>query len=693
VSSDTGLVGDREPKLTMNLHQHFKILNQSFSILSKWIIPRLSISLTDQERYTKYTKYWEDKIISYISKNGLDWTCKRAKLIRSITISKLAGTPITYNEEIIGIDKQGFPKALGPLRALFANPDDVVAVKFGLTLLTSTKIIKLPPRPNYNSIIDPCKGNIGDDWDIYVNRYFRSLHVRKHSLKCEWSEYHLSTKTSPSGGLAMADSLKEALSLKDKVSIIEAIFCLGGKRLTKYLSLLITNLEPRYDTKAEIRKVSPISDKEGKTRVIALFDYWSQTALKPLHHSLLGLLRSLPSDMTFNQDAFTKDLKSGPYFSFDLKDATDRFPIALQQKVLSYLIGEDKAKAWSTILTHHDFVSPEGNRVRYSTGQPMGAYSSWAAFAVTHHFVVARAAMETQKFPFSNYYLLGDDIVICDPVVAQKYEELMVGLGIEFSKTKTFKSKILFEFASRIFLYNKEVSPFSLAGVEESINSPAQTVEFLKTMERHGWNLLREGHVPGQIRSFMRLAGSPAFTRWTALLDVLYHLPLMEVVNGKVNSPRGGFLLSQLSCFENQHVPLIRNALIVELRSRVEESIDRITTLHTDWAITLPKSSEYIRSATGDVPMAPGIIPFIGVWHTLKRKAREMANDLASYYYEIEEDFPLSKWLDDLVSINNTPNVNQALKERKYKELTLTASSLIFKAFNKVLKEGITIED
>jgi hypothetical protein len=32
-----------------------------------------------------------------------------------------------------------------------------------------------------------------------------------------------------------------------------------------------------------LRKISSFPDKEGKTRTIAIFDYFSQTALKPLH--------------------------------------------------------------------------------------------------------------------------------------------------------------------------------------------------------------------------------------------------------------------------------------------------------------------------------------------------------------------------------------------------------------------------
>jgi len=36
-------------------------------------------------------------------------------------------------------------------------------------------------------------------------------------------------------------------------------------------------------SKVVIRKVTGISDKEGKTRAIAIGDYWSQTALRSLH--------------------------------------------------------------------------------------------------------------------------------------------------------------------------------------------------------------------------------------------------------------------------------------------------------------------------------------------------------------------------------------------------------------------------
>jgi hypothetical protein len=38
-----------------------------------------------------------------------------------------------------------------------------------------------------------------------------------------------------------------------------------------------------------IRRLSIVNDPEGKARVIAILDYWSQTSLKPLHDSLKNL--------------------------------------------------------------------------------------------------------------------------------------------------------------------------------------------------------------------------------------------------------------------------------------------------------------------------------------------------------------------------------------------------------------------
>jgi len=106
------------------------------------------------------------------------------------------------------------------------------------------------------------------------------------------------------------------------------------------------------------RKLSYFSDKEGKTRVIAILDYWSQTALKPLHDHLMGVLRGIKTDCTFNQDEFNFKLPTeGPYYCFDLHAATDRMPLYIQKKVLCSIVGEEKTEAWARLLTQIGFVN------------------------------------------------------------------------------------------------------------------------------------------------------------------------------------------------------------------------------------------------------------------------------------------------------------------------------------------------
>jgi hypothetical protein len=50
---------------------------------------------------------------------------------------------------------------------------------------------------------------------------------------------------------------------------------------------------------------------------------------------------------------------------------------------------------------------------------------------------------------FNQYIILGDDIVIKNNVVAEKYIEIMTGLGVEISKQKTQISSDIYEFAKR----------------------------------------------------------------------------------------------------------------------------------------------------------------------------------------------------------------------------------------------------
>jgi len=60
----------------------------------------------------------------------------------------------------------------------------------------------------------------------------------------------------------------------------------------------------------------------------------------------------------------------------DLSNATDRFPVQLQRRLLSEIIGYEQSLAWKQLMTDRLFEFGTDDSVEYSVGQPMGAYSS-----------------------------------------------------------------------------------------------------------------------------------------------------------------------------------------------------------------------------------------------------------------------------------------------------------------------------
>jgi hypothetical protein len=94
----------------------------------------------------------------------------------------------------------------------------------------------------------------------------------------------------------------------------------------------------------------------------------------------------------------------------------------------------------------------------------MGALSSWAMLALSHHVIVQMAALRAGwKGWFPLYALLGDDIVILREDVAREYLSLMRYLGVPINMSKTISSQVgLIEFAKRVVsAHHGDLSPVS----------------------------------------------------------------------------------------------------------------------------------------------------------------------------------------------------------------------------------------
>lgn len=155
-----------------------------------------------------------------------------------------------------------------------------------------------------------------------------------------FKRFHLSTKSGPNGpGNALWASPYDLHNLPQ--SLREAIYVIGGEPLKNKMETFLSCLTEKswsktlqsylglfHKNSGYIRRLSSFPDKEMKVRTIAIGDYYSQTALIPLHRYLFRCLRNIRQDCTYNQSAFIEATKDSTYFaSIDLTAATDRFPI------------------------------------------------------------------------------------------------------------------------------------------------------------------------------------------------------------------------------------------------------------------------------------------------------------------------------------------------------------------------------
>jgi hypothetical protein len=351
-------------------------------------------------------------------------------------------------------------------------------------------------------------------------------------------------------------------------------------------------------------KIATKVEPAGKVRVFAIVDYWTQCALKPLHDFVFEVLRAIPQDGTFHQERPVKELlkrapKGAVFHSFDLSAATDRCPVALQELVVAVMYGVTYAATWKELLIGRDYHVPNARkepgklprRVRYAVGQPMGAYSSWAVFALTHHAIVQFAAyLAGHKGWFKLYALLGDDIVIADVAVANRYKRVCkwLGMGIGISKSMV-NDNLSCEFAKKVFVQGKDCAAFpwklwsvsqtSLSGgiaalqrvssMGLSLTAAQVALAFgagMRTVARVGaqWK-----NIPSRLRAFLVIASHPSaqtvLARPTWIDWLATKGPMLPVLYGP----------DAMTWFNSWAQPLISEVLD-PLAARVDELVSRL---------------------------------------------------------------------------------------------------------------------
>jgi len=95
--------------------------------------------------------------------------------MRLIVTRYLCGSPILVSEDIIGIDKTGFPKAIHFLKK-YIDSGKSPQIQFVLTLLSTSRALDFKDKPDYRSITDPFSGSYQTlplDWFAKFKKDFK----------------------------------------------------------------------------------------------------------------------------------------------------------------------------------------------------------------------------------------------------------------------------------------------------------------------------------------------------------------------------------------------------------------------------------------------------------------------------------------------------------------------------------------
>lgn len=437
------------------------------------------------------------KMDTILHSRGQDALILWVKDVRASVLNYLSGNPI--RPPGVKCTNDGIPVVLGDLVSELRQaivPGHHHVLPFLMTILFSTRALNAGKNPDLSTISSPPSVEV-PDISRWVVSFWRALRYRRSYKSVprgiRWTKFHMSTKSGPNGH-ALWTSLRDFYSLPNP--LVEDLVAMGGvefgekvsalKRGRKYLERLL-QCEP-----GRFRKLSWFPDRELKVRVIGQLDYFSQTVLRSVHLWLYRVLKKIPQDCTFSQGSFKDRVRgSEVFYSVDLSAATDRFPISVISLVLKGMLPTAYVDCWVRVMSGYPFDYNQKGKwksISYSVGNPMGAYSSWASFALAHHYVVFYCCMETGVDWHSlKYALLGDDIVIGDRTVGEKYVQVIRSLGVEVSEAKTHISSNFYEFAKRLVLNDQEISPFPFSALREQGSRYYLLVNLLMECGMKGW--------------------------------------------------------------------------------------------------------------------------------------------------------------------------------------------------------------
>lgn len=512
----------------------------------KWVIP-LAVGTTKKLVWRFHLAYYfVNRMILLKKYCGQTRVVKQLKADHVALQRAAAGNPLRHMRDLEPdivlwrVDSNGYPSIIRYLSKQsrhLVGKGDPSELRFWFTLFSLYRILECDFKPKLATITQAFSGSPeglnkaikhAEAWNPFMNlkgSYPKDLVCDSIAREITPSRLYKFTTAGPSSNPSVFGIFRDAHSILSsgmgdhfrryltalKTTLYEGpwIDSIGSRKASYWEKLRscsefcssVETQEKQWAGRGWLGKLAFKEEAAGKLRVFAIVDSWTQSLFRPLHKYLFKVLKQIPNDGTFDQSASVRRLQSKirtgqlkKVYSFDLSAATDRLPIALQKSILNTLTGLDIGDAWASILVDRDYHIPKNNYkipeipLRYSVGQPMGALSSWAMLAITHHWMLqhcqfleldqmckkldlqyphlkreeildqAKNLIDWEPWT-TKYEILGDDLVILDERLANQYLGVAKDLGVEINLNKSIQSNNgSFEFAKRTVIMTEDVS-------------------------------------------------------------------------------------------------------------------------------------------------------------------------------------------------------------------------------------------
>jgi len=378
--------------------------------------------------------------------------------------------------------------------------------------LSIHRLIVLPPVNDFKTITDGTSwtektpGSLGvEDITAALSALGISPDAFKkvYREKCK-QQWHILMHTAGPNGKASWTAYSDAVALLNNVPLLKQLVSfaelsdLKGLLNDMFMTVNLPGVDGGTGGQVYTAKIHTFEEWGGKTRHVAIIDYWTQLLVTPLHDTLFEFLRRIEMDATFDQDAacdvirgWTETSSKRELYSCDLTAATDRLPRDFQVQVLSILMGDATlAVNWGKMFSERSYLTVDKTFIKYGAGLPMGSKSNWAMLALCHHVIIQSAAIKANVTPYADYRVCGDDSVITKTSVYDHYTALMTVYGLTINITKSVLHNASLhsaaEFCKRVFVNGSEITSYPVKLVVKTAMNGRLAPQLQNELTRRG---------------------------------------------------------------------------------------------------------------------------------------------------------------------------------------------------------------